>query len=68
MKKYLTAGLLAACLTVPAFAAASKPAPRSPDQPLPRSAIVLCIALLVGARAYKHRQTREQQTIVAYLL
>jgi hypothetical protein len=68
MKKYLIAGLLATCLTAPAFAAAGKPATRSPDDPLPRSAIVLCIGLLIGAHAYKSRQTRKQQDLVAYML
>lgn len=68
MKKYLFAGLLAACLTTSAFAASHKTAAHTPDQPLPRSAILLCMGLLVGLHAYKSRKLREQQALVAYML
>jgi hypothetical protein len=68
MKKYLAAGFLAACLTAPACATSGKPATRSPNDPLPRSAIMLCMGLLVAAHAYKRRQSSKQQDIVAYML
>jgi hypothetical protein len=66
MKKYLTASLLAACLTVPAFASNSKLAVRSPDEPLHRSAIALCIGLFVGLHAYKRRLKREELLLAAF--
>jgi hypothetical protein len=55
MNKYLYAGLLSACLAAPAFAAPHKLVPQSPDEPLRGRAILLCMAVLVGLQAYKHR-------------
>lgn len=67
MKKYLTAGLLAACLTTPAFAVDAKHPARSPDQPLSHRSVALCIAALIGLHAYKRRLTRDQVLLAAYL-
>lgn len=53
MKKYLTAGILAACLTVPAFAA-NKLNAQSPDEPLHRRAIVLCMVMMIGLQYLRH--------------
>ena len=66
MKKYLSAGLLTACLAAPAFAATSKLAPQSPDQPLHRSAIFLCMAVMVGLQAYKHRPRITRKNMPSY--
>jgi hypothetical protein len=68
MKKYLYAGLLAACLATPAFAANHKLTASSPDEPLHRRTIVLCMALFVGLHAYQRRQARDRQQMLAYLL
>ncbi|NYE63472.1 hypothetical protein FHW58_004702 [Duganella sp. 1224] len=54
MKKYLTAGLLAACLTAPAFAANNKFVAQSPEEPLHRRAIVLCMAVMIGLQYLRH--------------
>jgi hypothetical protein len=67
VKKYLTAGLMAACLTVPAFAGTTTLASSSPDEPVHRRALVLCVALIVGLHAYKRRLTREEQMLAAYM-
>jgi len=61
VKKYLTAGLLAACLTAPALAANSKLIAKSPEEPVHRRSIVLCVAVLVGLHAYKRSLTREER-------
>lgn len=66
MKKYLYAGLLTACLAAPAFAAPSKLAPQSPDQPLHRRAIFLCMAVMVGLQAYKHRPHVPRHNLPTY--
>lgn len=55
MKKYVYAGLLATCLTAPAMAAHKKLLPQSPEEPLRHRAILLCMAVVVGLHAYKHR-------------
>ena len=54
MKKHLTAAALMACLTLPAFAA-NKFVAASPEEPLHRRAIVLCVVVLVALQAWKHR-------------
>ncbi len=54
MKKYLYASALAACLATPAFAADKKMLPESPDQPLQRRLIVLCIGVVVALQYLKH--------------
>ncbi|MTV40343.1 hypothetical protein [Duganella radicis] len=61
MKKYLCAGLLTACLSAPAFAATSKFIPQSPDEPLHRRTVVLCVALIIGLQAYKHHPRIERR-------
>lgn len=61
MKKYLYTGLLAATLATPALAATTKLTPQSPDEPLHRRAIILCIAVVVGLNAYKHRPRIQQR-------
>jgi hypothetical protein len=66
MKKYLTAGLLTACLAVPAFAATSKLVPQSPEEPLHRRAILLCMAVVVVLQAYKHRPRITRQDFPSY--
>ena len=55
MKKYVYASLLAVCLSAPALAADKKFMPQSPDEPLHRRAILLCMLVVVGLQAYKHR-------------
>jgi hypothetical protein len=67
MKKYLYAGLLAACLTLPAVAAPAKLSTQSPDEPVHRRAIVLCIAVFVGLHAYQRRMTRAERAMGIYL-
>ena len=54
MKKYLTAGILAACLTAPAFAATNKLVAQSPEEPLHRRAIVLCMVVMIGLQYLRH--------------
>ena len=66
MKKYLYAGLLTACLTAPAFAANSKAAPRTPEEPLHRRTIALCVAMLVGLHAYKHRPLAKRHEVLGH--
>lgn len=66
MKKYLTAGLLTACLAAPAFAATSKLVPQSPEEPLHRRAILLCMAVVVVLQAYKHRPRITRQDLPTY--
>jgi hypothetical protein len=46
---------LTACLAAPAFASTSKLIPQSPDEPLHRRAILLCMVMIAGLQAYKHR-------------
>lgn len=48
MKKYLYAGLLTACLAAPAFASSHKFAVQSPEEPLHRRAILLCVTVLLA--------------------
>ena len=56
MKKHLYAGLLTAVLAAPALAAVpNKFAPKSPQDPLHRSSILLCVTVLIGLGAYRHR-------------
>jgi len=66
MKKYLYAGLLTACLAAPAFAAPSKFTAQSPEQPVHRRAIFLCMAVMVGLQAYKHRPRIRRQNLPSY--
>jgi hypothetical protein len=54
MKKYLTAGILAACLTAPAFAATNKLNAQTPDEPLRRRAVVLCMVAMIGLQYLRH--------------
>ena len=54
MKKYLYAGLLTACLAAPAFAANTKFAPHSPEEPLHRRAVVLCMGVLISLQYLRH--------------
>lgn len=54
MKKYLTAGVLAACLTAPAFATTNKFSAQSPDEPLHRRAIVLCMVMMIGLQYLRY--------------
>lgn len=54
MKKYLYAALLSATLAAPAFAT-NKFIARTPDEPLHRRAVLLCMAVVVGLHAYRHR-------------
>ena len=67
MKKYLTAGLLAVCLTAPALAANSKLIPKSPDEPVHRRTIVLCVAVMIGLHSYRRRTTCAERMMGAYL-
>jgi hypothetical protein len=67
MKKHLYAGLLTACLATPAFAAHSKLTPQSPDEPLHRRAILLCMAVMVGLQAFKHRPRIKRHDLPPYL-
>jgi hypothetical protein len=66
MKKYLTAGLLTACLAAPAFAATNQVAPQSPEEPLHRRAILLCMAVVVVLQACKHRPRITRQDFPSY--
>lgn len=66
MKKYLYAGLLTACLATPAFAASGKLVPQSPDEPLHRRAILLCIVVVVGLQAYRHRPRIRRHDLPTY--
>ena len=54
MKKYLYASILAASLAVPAFAATSKSATSSPEEPLHRRAVLLGIAIVLGLQALRY--------------
>ena len=63
MKKHLYASLLAACLTVPAVAAPLKLSAKSPDDPVRRSAVVLCIAVFVGLHTYQRRVVRAKRVM-----
>jgi hypothetical protein len=54
MKKYLTAGILAVCLTAPAFAAPNKFVVQSPEEPLHRRAVVLCMGVLISLQYLRH--------------
>jgi hypothetical protein len=54
MKKYLYAGLLTACLAAPAFATNSKFSPQSPEEPLHRRAILLCVGVVLCLHAMRH--------------
>jgi hypothetical protein len=66
MKKYLYAGALAACLASPAFAANNKLAAKSPDEPLHRRTVVICVVLLVGLSACKRRLRRDEPAVATY--
>ncbi|MYM72529.1 hypothetical protein GTP56_10000 [Duganella sp. FT134W] len=55
MKKTLYAGLLAACLSAPAFAASNKFVAQTPDEPIHRRAVLLCVAVLMGLQALRYR-------------
>jgi hypothetical protein len=66
MKKYLYAGLLTVCLSAPAFAAPNKLAPQSPDEPLRRRAILLCMAVVVGLQAFRHRPRIMPHSLPSY--
>lgn len=54
MKKYLYAGVLTACLAAPAFAANTRFAPTSPEEPLHRRAILLGVAIIVALHALRY--------------
>lgn len=54
MKKYLYAGLLAACMAVPAYAANNKFVTESPEQPLHRRAILLGIVAMLALQAIRY--------------
>nr|WP_315252669.1 hypothetical protein [uncultured Duganella sp.] len=54
MKKYLYAGILTACLAAPAFAANTKFAVNSPEEPLHRRAILLCVVVVLALHALRH--------------
>ncbi|MRW87027.1 hypothetical protein GJ698_23440 [Pseudoduganella sp. FT26W] len=54
MKKYLYAGVLAACLSAPVFAANSKFVAQSPEEPLHKRSVLLCMAVLVGLHYLRH--------------
>ena len=54
MKKYLYAGALAACLCAPVFAANSKFVAQSPEEPLHKRSVLLCMAVLVGLHYLRH--------------
>lgn len=54
MKKMLYAGLLAACLSAPAFAASNKFVAQTPDEPMHRRAVLLCMAVIVGLQSLRH--------------
>ncbi|MYM21203.1 hypothetical protein GTP46_00885 [Duganella sp. FT135W] len=66
MKKYLYAGLLTACLAAPAFAAANKLVPQSPEEPLHRRAVFLCMVVVVGLEAYKRRPRLPRRDLPTY--
>ncbi|MHA4869229.1 hypothetical protein ACXZ1M_16170 [Duganella sp. PWIR1] len=54
MKKYAYAALLSATLAAPAMAA-NKFAAQTPEEPLHRRAILLCVAVVVCLHACRHR-------------
>ncbi|MRX08113.1 hypothetical protein GJ697_09740 [Pseudoduganella sp. FT25W] len=54
MKKYLLAGALAACLSAPVFAANNKFVAQSPEEPLHKRSVLLCMAVLVGLHYLRH--------------
>lgn len=54
MKKTLYAGLLAACLSAPAFAASNKFVAQTPDEPMHRRAVLLCMAVMVGLQSLRY--------------
>jgi hypothetical protein len=66
LKKHLYTGVLAVCLAAPAAAVTNKLSTKSPDEPVHRRAIVLCMAVCIGLRAYKHRMTKREQATAAY--
>lgn len=53
MKKSLFAMALATCISAPAFAATTKFFVESPDEPLHRRAIVLCIVVTLVLQAVR---------------
>ena len=59
MKKYLYAGLLATTLCAPVFAQ-NKFVAASPEDPLHRRSVALCIVVLVGLRAFSLRKVLPQ--------
>jgi len=66
MKKYLYAGLLSACLAAPAYAASNKFAPQSPDEPLHRRAILLCMAVAVSLQVCRYRPRIARHNLPTY--
>ncbi|MYM70148.1 hypothetical protein GTP45_25575 [Pseudoduganella sp. FT55W] len=66
MKKYLYAGLLAVSIAGPALAAAPKFVPQSPEEPLHRRAILVCMAVVVGLQAYRHRPRVKRDELPTY--
>ncbi|MYN29594.1 hypothetical protein [Duganella levis] len=54
MKKTLYASLLAACLSAPAFAASNKFVAQTPDEPMHRRAVLLCMAVMVGLQSLRY--------------
>lgn len=66
MKKYLYAGIIAACLSAPAFAGTNKFLAQSPEEPLHRRSVLLCIGVMLCLHALRHApampQRRHQNT------
>jgi hypothetical protein len=54
MKKYLYAGVVAASLSAPVFAAAPQLTPQSPEEPLHRRTVLVCMAVLIGLQYLRH--------------
>jgi hypothetical protein len=57
MKKYVSAALLSATLAAPAMAA-NKFTAQTPEEPLHRRAVLLCVAVVVGLHACRHHPRR----------
>ena len=66
MKKYLYLGILAACIAGPVLATATKFVPQTPEEPLHRRAILVCMAVVVGLQAYRHRPRVKRDDLPTY--
>jgi hypothetical protein len=53
VKKFLYAGVLATCLATPAFAS-TKLVIQSPEDPVHRRAVLLCIAVVIALQTLQH--------------